>query len=79
MVTISPSKIITCGRGARRTCPAAAGRSTWSLPDVQEAHEASNDPDRSEAWADIVNGRYFHAAEETWDELSTAIDNYLIR
>jgi hypothetical protein len=56
----------------------AAGRTTWTWDDAQQAHEASNDPERSEAWADIVSGRYFHAAEKNWDELSTAVDNYLV-
>lgn len=56
----------------------AAGRTTWTWDDAQQAHEASNDPGRSEAWTDIVRGRYFHLAEQGWDELSTAVDNHLV-
>lgn len=56
----------------------AAGHTTWTWNDVQQAHEASNDPERSEAWVDIARGRYFHAAEENWEELSTDVDNYLV-
>lgn len=56
----------------------AAGGTTWTWDDAQRAHEASDDPERSEAWAEIANGRYFRVAERSWDELSGAIDNYLI-
>ncbi len=56
----------------------AASRTTWTWDDAQQAHEASDNPERSEAWADIASGRYFHAAEQSWDDLSTAIDNYLV-
>jgi hypothetical protein len=55
-----------------------AGRTTWTWEDAQQAHEDSNDPERAEAWADVVHGRHFHAAEQSWDELSTDLDNYLI-
>jgi hypothetical protein len=56
----------------------AAGSTTWTWDDAQQAHEASIDPERSEAWADIARGRYFHAAEQAWDDVSSAIDNYLV-
>jgi hypothetical protein len=56
----------------------AAGRTTWTWDDAQQAHEASRDPERSEAWTDIANGRYFHAAEQSWDDLSAAVDNHLV-
>jgi hypothetical protein len=55
-----------------------AGRTAWTWDDAQQAHEASDDAERSEAWADIAGGRYFHVVEHSWDELSGAIDNYLI-
>lgn len=56
----------------------AAGRTTWTWDDAQLAHEASDNPERSEAWADIASGRYFHATEKNWDDLSAAVDNYLV-
>lgn len=54
----------------------AAGRTTWTWDDAQ-AHEASSDPDRAEAWTDVCRGRYFLATEHLWDELSSAVDNDL--
>ena len=45
----------------------AAGRTTWTLDDAQQAHETSNNPERSEAWPDIAGGRYFRVAEQGWD------------
>jgi hypothetical protein len=55
----------------------AAGRTTWTWDDAQAEHDASSDPDRAEAWDDVCRGRYFHAAENLWDELSSAVDNEL--
>ena len=55
----------------------AAGRTTWTWDDAQAEHDASSDPDRAETWVDVCRGRYFHAAERLWDELSAAVDNDL--
>jgi hypothetical protein len=53
------------------------GRKSWSWDEVQSAHEASEDPDRSEPWTDIARGRFFHAAEAWWDDLSSEVDRHL--
>jgi hypothetical protein len=53
------------------------GHKDWSWDDVQQAHEASEDSERAEPWADLINGRRFHAAQEAWDQLSTDVDKYI--
>jgi hypothetical protein len=53
------------------------GHKSWSWNDVQRAHEASQDPERSEPWADLIKGRRCHAAQEAWDQLSAGVDKYL--
>jgi len=55
----------------------AAGATTWTWADVKQSHEASDDQDRSEPWADVARGRYFCLAEDQWDELSSEIDRHL--
>lgn len=37
----------------------AEGRTTRQWTDVQRAHEASDDPERSEPWTDVATGRKF--------------------
>lgn len=41
------------------------------------AHEAADDPDRSEPWADMLEGKRMKAAEESLNELSHALDREL--
>ena len=54
-------------------------RTTWTWDDAKAAHEASTDPERSQPWADIARGRWTHAVEELWDEVSSEVDRELIR
>lgn len=53
------------------------GRQSWSWDEVQSTHEASEDLEDAEAWADIVRGRFFRVAEKFWDDLSTELDHHL--
>jgi hypothetical protein len=57
--------------GSERDPPAF----TWA--GARAAHEAADDPDRSEPWADMLEGRRMKAAEESLNELSHALDREL--
>ena len=54
-------------------------RTTWTWDDAKAAHEASTDPERSQRWTDIARGRWAHAVEELWDEVSSEVDRELVR
>jgi hypothetical protein len=54
----------------------AEGRS-WTWQGAETAHLASDDPERSEAWSDILSGRRTAEAGERWDELSLSLDRQL--
>jgi hypothetical protein len=66
---------VALGGGRRRWT--WKGRRRWTWKDVERAHAASDDPERSEPWADLIEGRRFQAAREAWEQLSDDLDRHL--
>lgn len=56
-----------------------AAKRSWTWPGARSAHEASTDPERSELWDEIMQGRLMQAAQERWEQLSDDIDRHLRR
>lgn len=54
----------------------AEGRG-WTWEGARVAHLASDDPERSEAWDDVLVGRHVLAMRERWEELSLSLDQEL--
>lgn len=54
----------------------AEGRS-WTWDGARAAHLASDDPERSEAWEDVLAGRHVLAMRERWEKLSLGLDREL--
>jgi len=54
-----------------------AGRDSWTWAGVQQAHEATDEPERADAWQAIIEGRQIRAAEEAWEQMSTVLDEHL--
>ncbi len=50
---------------------------SWTWEGARAAHLASDDPERNEAWDDILKGRHVLAARERWEELSLRLDREL--
>jgi hypothetical protein len=50
---------------------------SWTWVGARAAHLATNDPERHEAWDDILAGRHVLAARQRWEELSLSLDKEL--
>lgn len=57
----------------------AAGRRYWTWQGAQERHEASDDDSRQEPWTDVLVGKWFKLAEQSWEKMSNDLDEELRR
>jgi len=52
---------------------------TWTWEGAKTAHEgAQNDPQRTEAWSDVLAGRRLSAVRKRWDEVAATVDGALM-
>jgi hypothetical protein len=57
----------------------AEGRHHWTWQGAQERHEASDDEERQEPWADVLSGKWFKLAQQCWEKMSNDLDTELRR
>lgn len=65
------------GCSTRRNARRPGKQRSWAWSGARAAHLASDDPERNEAWDDILRGRHALAAQKRWEELSLSLDNEL--